>query len=227
MAEIDNGIPEVRGWAPWQVEMVRDMWSAGETGQAISETLIAESAKRGIAGKSRSAVIGLVNRCRFRRASGKNAKRSNPLNVVARNRQSPKVLRQAIAVHESRHAPQISLVGPSWSLPRGTRHVERNAAVGDSGAFVGHSGNGGRSGEVGHSVNGGQDVAEAPRPAPSVGRNITEHEFRARVRAVGYRKQGASWHEAAKAVRLSAAGLRTWYAYNRQAVDNAAKAGRG
>jgi hypothetical protein len=215
MAEIEKGIPEVRGWAPWQVEMVRDMWSAGETGQTISETLIAESAKRGIPGKSRSSVIGLVSRCRFRRASGKNAKRSNPLNVVARNRQSPKVLRQAIAVHESRHAPQISLVGPSWSLPRGTRHVDRNAAVGASGGNVGHSGNG------------GQDVAEAARPAPSVGRNITEHEFRARVRAVGYRKQGASWHEAAKAVRLSAAGLRTWYAYNRQAVDNAAKAGKG
>jgi hypothetical protein len=92
-----------RGWTEAQIAIVQSMWSAGETGQTIADTI----------GKSRSAVIGVINRGGFKRASG----RKTPVYFVSRKRQPRSVIRQAMTVHEQHHAAPITLGGPSWSHP--------------------------------------------------------------------------------------------------------------
>lgn len=105
-----------RGWTQDQVDLVRDLWSAGETAETISRTLRS---------KYRCAVLGIVSRYGFKRAEG--AGRKTPAHFVSRKRQSRKVLRQALTCHEQRHAPPITLSGPAWSVPAGARHVGRAA----------------------------------------------------------------------------------------------------
>lgn len=127
-------LPEVRNWTPEQVRLVRDMWAEGETASDIAMRL---------RGKTRSAVIGIIQRSGFKRRAGV-VKRTQPrapkLHVVSRgpgSRGGPKPSRKPEAVRKmiatkwslSSDPAPITLPGPAWSLPPNARPVGRRAAA--------------------------------------------------------------------------------------------------
>lgn len=124
-------LPEVRNWTPDQVRLVRDMWADGETASDIALKL---------RGKTRSAVIGIIQRSGFKRRAGV-VKRTQPrapkLHVVSRGPGSrggpkpsrkPEAVRKMIATKWALNEPApITLAGPVWSLPPNARPVERSS----------------------------------------------------------------------------------------------------
>jgi hypothetical protein len=126
-------LPHFRNWSPEQVRLVRDMWADGETSSDIAQHL---------RGKSRSAVIGIINRAGFKRRAGvpnRTQPRGPKLHVVSRgpgSRGGPKPSRKPESVRKmiatkwalSGDSAPITLAGPVWSLPANARPAERRAA---------------------------------------------------------------------------------------------------
>ena len=129
---MNQDLPQFRNWTPEQVRLVRDLWADGETSGDIASQL---------RGKSRSAVIGIINRAGFKRRAGV-PKRTQPrapkLHVVSRGPGSrggpkprrPESVRKMIATKWalSGDPAPITLAGPAWSLPANARPAERRAA---------------------------------------------------------------------------------------------------
>ena len=96
-----------RPWAEEELKLVAACWARGESASEIASRL---------RGRTRSAVIGIVNRNHYKRAD--RAARSAPV-APLRNpaRISPQHRKSAVASYLATQAAPITLAGPAWSHP--------------------------------------------------------------------------------------------------------------
>jgi hypothetical protein len=97
-----------RLWTEAEITIVRDAWAAGETAAEITLRLN---------GRSRCAIIGIVNRNRMKRGGGAPVARLPVRRVI----QSRSHLRSQIASYYATQDAPITLAGPAWSHPQNAR----------------------------------------------------------------------------------------------------------
>lgn len=98
---------KLRPWAEEELQLVAACWARGESASEIASRL---------RGRTRSAIIGIVNRNHYKRAdktarSAPVAPLRNPARLTATQRKSH------LASYLATQAAPITLAGPSWSHP--------------------------------------------------------------------------------------------------------------
>lgn len=94
-----------RPWAEEELQLVAACWARGESASDIASRL---------RGRTRSAVIGIVNRNHYKR--GDSVAKSAPIHRV-RRLTSPLHRKSALASYLATQAAPITLAGPAWSHP--------------------------------------------------------------------------------------------------------------
>jgi hypothetical protein len=102
---------KLRPWTEEELQLVEACWARGESASEIASRL---------PGRTRSAIIGIVNRNHYKRAnkaarSAPVAPLRNPARLTATQRKSH------IASYLATSAAPITLAGPAWSHPSNAR----------------------------------------------------------------------------------------------------------